>query len=231
MTPQMIVSYDDTANDQDALTLGTLFAEAGATLSLAYVRHTQPSEGRGDALEQDEAEALLERGAQSIGLPNAPRHVVVHASTGDGLRQLAERERADLIVFGSDYRTAPGSVRGGTSAQRLLAGGPAAVAIAPSGFRSRASVRIARIGVMAEPGDTAAEETARALAESLGASVVSPGNGSVDLLVVGSRTEAAEGRVMLSAVGEYAVEIATCPVLAIPRGVALRFSARNLATA
>jgi nucleotide-binding universal stress UspA family protein len=231
MTPNMIVSYDDTDNDRDALTLGTLFAEAGATLSLAYVRHTQRSELDRDALEEHEAAALLERGAQSVGLPNAPRHVVVHGSTGEGLLQLARRERADLIVFGSEYRTAPGSVRGGTSAQRLLAGGPAAVAIAPSEFRSRSSVRIARIGVMAEAGDTAPEETARALAEALGASVVGPGNGAVDLLVVGSRSEAVDGRVTLSAVGEYAMEIATCPVLALPRGVTLRFSARKLATA
>jgi nucleotide-binding universal stress UspA family protein len=228
MALNMIVSYDDTANDRDALTLGALLAEAGATLSLAYVRHSQGTERD---REEHEAEALLERGAQSIGLPDAPRYVIVHASTGEGLWQLAEREHADLIVFGSDYHTAPGSVSPGTSAQRLLTGGPVAVAIAPAEFRNRSSVRIARIGVIAEGDDEAPEETARTLAEALGATVVEPGNGSLDLLVIGSRPEAAEGHVTLSAVAEYALAIATSPVLVLPRGVPLRFSARTLATA
>lgn len=231
MTPNMIVSYDDSANDRDALTLGSLFAEAGASVSLAYVHHVPRTDGERKVLDHDQAEALLGRGAQSIGLPNATRHVVTHASTGDGLRELAEREHADLIVFGSEYRTAPGSVSAGTSAQRLMAGGRAAVAIAPSGFRDRASVRVARIGVIAEGDDQAPAQTARALATALGASVVGPGEGSVDLLVIGSRPEAAHGQVTLSAVGEYEIDLATAPVLVLPRGVALEFSARTLATA
>ena len=39
MTPTMIISYDDTANDRDALALGGLIATAGASVELAYVRH------------------------------------------------------------------------------------------------------------------------------------------------------------------------------------------------
>jgi nucleotide-binding universal stress UspA family protein len=227
MAVKMIVSYDDSANDRDALTLGALFAEAGATLSLAYVRHTERSQRD---REEHEAQALLARGAESIGLPDAPRHVIVHASTGEGLWALAERE-GDLVVFGSEYHTAPGSVSPGTSAQRLLTGGPAAVAIAPAEFRNRSSASVARIGVINEGSDQAAAETARTLADALGASVVEAGNGSVDLVVIGSRPEATEGQLTLSAVAEYALEIATCPVLAVPRGVPLRFEARTLASA
>ena len=40
MAAQAIVSYDDTHNDHDALILGRVLAEAGAELTLAYVRHT-----------------------------------------------------------------------------------------------------------------------------------------------------------------------------------------------
>ena len=40
MALKIIVSYDDTDNDRDALALGRLLAVTGAELSLAYVRHS-----------------------------------------------------------------------------------------------------------------------------------------------------------------------------------------------
>ena len=43
MSPKIIVSYDDTDNDRDALALGRLLAVSGAELSLAYVRHQSPT--------------------------------------------------------------------------------------------------------------------------------------------------------------------------------------------
>src|SRR5437879_4742770 len=112
MRPKVIVSYDDTANDRDALALGRLFADVGATVSLAYVRHTQESEVARERLEEDEARELLARGASSLG-GDIDRHVVLSASTGQGLGELAEREGADIVVFGSDYRTAVGRVAPG----------------------------------------------------------------------------------------------------------------------
>src|SRR3954447_19576957 len=114
MAPRIIVSYDDTDNDRDALALGRLLAHGGGDLSLAYVRHAQQDDPSNEAQSEKEAEALLERGAESIGAPDLERHVVMNASTGDGLLELAEREKADLVVFGSDYRTAPGNVIPGT---------------------------------------------------------------------------------------------------------------------
>ena len=40
MALKIIVSYDDSDNDRDALALGRLLAFSGAELSLAYVRHS-----------------------------------------------------------------------------------------------------------------------------------------------------------------------------------------------
>src|SRR4051794_4390992 len=97
-----IISYDDTAGDRDALALGRLFAGAGAQLTLAYVRHTSESEHRREELQEHEARALLERGAQLLGDPSVRREVVLSGSTGEGLWALAERDRADVVVFGSD---------------------------------------------------------------------------------------------------------------------------------
>jgi nucleotide-binding universal stress UspA family protein len=231
MTPKIIVSYDGTDNDHDALALGRLFAEAGATVSLAYVRHTHESERRREELEQHEAEALLERGARWLGNPDAQRHVVLSASTGEGLWQLAEREHADLVVFGSEYRTAPGHVQRGTSSQRLLDGGPVAVAIAPARQRDHAPTTIQTIAVVAEDGDDSALETARSLATHFGARIVAPTEPGIDLLIVGSRPEAPQGRVMISSSAEYRIETANCPVLVVPRGVAVRFGAPTAAAA
>jgi nucleotide-binding universal stress UspA family protein len=224
MAATMLISYDDTANDRDALALGALLAAAGAKPALAYVRHARESDRARELAATRAADALLRRGAETLGAPDAERHVVLHRSTGAGLLQLAEREEADLVVFGSDYRTPSGAVRPGTSAQGLLSGGPAAVAIAPAGLRERGLGRLGRIGVLAEGPDLAAPETAASLATETGAELVDPREGALDLLVVGSRQEAELGRVMLSAVTEYAIELSRCPVLVVPRGTALRFS-------
>ena len=224
MALNVIVSYDDTDNDRDALALGRLFLGLGAEVALAYVRHTQESDEARERLEENEAEELLERGAQSLG-DGVQRHVVLSGSTGEGLWALAEREGADIVVFGSDYRTAPGRVRLGTSAQRLLEGGPAAIAVAPSHLRDLDELRVARVGVIPEAADETTEASAHALAASLGASVAPSLDEPVDLLVVGSRPEAPRGRVMLSAAAEYAIEDAASAVLVVPRSVVLPFAA------
>jgi nucleotide-binding universal stress UspA family protein len=224
---KIIVSYDDTDNDRDALGLGRALGELGGEISLAYVRHTQQPDSAREALEEKEAEELLEHGAEALGDEKTPRHVVVHASTGAGLWELAESEKADVIVFGSDYRTAKGAVMPGTSAQRMLTGGPTAVAIAPAGFRNQ-DVEIKSIGVLPEDdGDDAAFQTAKSLADALGATVADRAEGA-DLLVVGSSPASPKGHVNLSARAGYAIETANTPVLAVPRGTEVRFSKPSL---
>ncbi len=227
MPAKIIISYDDTDNDRDALALGRLLAEAGASIALAYVRHT-PEEARD--LEEEAASDLLRRGAEAIGQPQAPLHVVASASTGEGLWALAEREGADVIVFGSEYRTAAGAVRPGTSAQRLLEGGPCAVAIAPAKLRERPDAAIRRIGLLADISTGGANGTAQTLAAALGAEVVRATDGTVDLLVVASRPEAPAGRVNISAAAAYAVETATSPVLVVPHSVTVPFGGSAPAT-
>ena len=223
MAPRIIVSYDDTDNDRDALALGRLLAFSGAELSLAYVRHSQ-----GGALEQTEAEELLANGAESVGAPDMPRHVVVNPGTSVGLAELAERENADVLVFGSEYRTANGLVKPGISAHKLLLGGPAAIAVAPAGMRDRPSAGVNEIGILDE-GDEAAGATAESLAAALGATVTEFKGRPVDLLVVGSRPESPQGKVTLSASSDYAVEAANYPIMVVPRGVTIRFDAAQSA--
>jgi nucleotide-binding universal stress UspA family protein len=223
MAPKTIVSYDDTPNDHDALMLGRVLADAGAELTLAYVRHTTEQERSREELQEHEAQNLLERGAGWLGDEDVARRVVVSGSTGEGLKWLADQEGADIVVFGSDYRTPAGHVSPQHSTDKLLEGGSAAVAIAPANYRSDRAPRIGTIGVIAAPGDDAAIETARELAERLGATVTRDER-RVDLLVVGSRPEAPEGRVLISAASQNAIENATSPVLVVARGVPVRFA-------
>jgi nucleotide-binding universal stress UspA family protein len=222
MSPRAIISYDDTLNDHDALAFGRVLASVGAELELAYVRHTTQSDRSREELDQSQAEELLERGARWLDDLDVPRKVVVSASTGEGLAWLAADENADVVVFGSDYRTAAGHVDPGTSARRLLEGGTAAVAIAPANYRAHRDVTIRKIGVI--DGDPAARQTANEIADRLGAVVVSAPAAKLDLLVVSSRPEAPEGRVMVSSSAANAIGESIAPVLVIPRGRTIRFA-------
>jgi nucleotide-binding universal stress UspA family protein len=214
---RIIVSYDGTANEDDAVALGRIFASAGAEVSLGYVRHTD------EAVSDEEAKEVLDRGASLFGGTFASSHAVTDRSTPQGLSALAEQIGAQAIVFCSDSHTAPGHVTIGNSAQQLLEGGPVAVAIAPVGLAQRGE-SVQRVVSVGEPGgDSSAQATAEALAGALGAQVVPVADEQADLLVIDSRKEAAEGRVSISASASHLIEIATCPVLVLPRSVSLSF--------
>jgi nucleotide-binding universal stress UspA family protein len=226
MSTKMIVSYDGTNNEDDAIALGRIFARAGAEVALAYVRHTHEAESQREALAQHEAAALLQRGAALLGDADVQCHVVSDRSTPEGLRALAEKTGANVVVFCSDSHTAKGRVGIGNSAQRLLENGPVAVAIAPAGLAQRSDAHLQRIASTDDPNDASAPDTAAALAAALGAEVVPYQQGAADLLVVGSRPEAEPGRVMVSsAVMTRFVEDAAWSVLVLPREGALAFGA------
>ena len=217
MSPKLIISYDGTPNDDDALALGRMLSHAGFDLALAYVRHSREFDLGREELAQHDAEERLSRGALFLEDADVDRHVVIGASTGDTLGQLAASEGAVGIVFGSDYRTSPGSVEPGTSAQHLLDGGSVAVGIACAGLRTQASSRIGRIAVpIAGPTNDVARETARALAQNLGAEVVAPEGQPVDLIVVGSAPGAPAGHIAVG--GDVRSELgrARSSVLVVP---------------
>jgi nucleotide-binding universal stress UspA family protein len=224
MSTKIIVSYDGTANENDAIALGRVFAGAGAEVALAYVRHSQEPDLDREKLAQGEAEELLSRGAALFGNADVARHVVTDRSTPRGLSALAASEGASVVVFCSDSHTATGHVAIGNSAQQLIEGGPVAVAIAPVGLADR-NVNVQSIVAIGDA-DGGARTTADALAGALGATVAPVANEDAGLLVVDSRPEAEQGRVSISASAAHLVEIATCSVLVLPRGVAVPFGRR-----
>src|SRR5438270_2331663 len=197
MSAKIIVSYAGTANEDDAIALGRLFGRAGAEVSLAYVRHSPEPDGAREAIAQDEAERVLDRGAALLGDPNAARHVVTDRSTPEGLAALAQAQGADVIVFCSDSHTAKGHVAVGNSAERLLEGGRTAIAVAPVDLAERVEASISKIVAVGD-GDGGARDTAAALAAALGASVEPVAREDSSLLVIDSRAEVEPGRVGLS---------------------------------
>ncbi len=217
MGAKIIVSYDGTASDDDALALGRLLSKAGASLSLAYVRHSE-------RLAESEAQALLEAGARWLGQPDVARHVVLSGSTPEGLRDLAAREGADVIVFGSEYRTTPGHVDPGTSARALMDDGPVAVGIAPAEMRYLADAPIATIAAVNGDDDPSATETAEAIAKRFGSSIATKYTSDVGLVVLGSKLGTPASTVWISAAAQYLIDLVRCPVLVLPRGVPIPFS-------
>jgi nucleotide-binding universal stress UspA family protein len=218
MSTDIIVSYDGTPNDDDALALGQRLAKGGASLALAYVRHSREFDPNREELAQHDAEQRLKQGAERLGDPNLPQHIVISASTGEGLAKLAADEGASLIVFGSDYRTPPGHAEPGTTAQYLLEGGPVAIAVAPAGLRVQTDGLIKSIAVAASDADSAAHRTADALADKLGAERVAFDRGDADLIVVGSQDTAPANRIALSGSARSMLNSSRGCVLVVPHG-------------
>jgi len=219
----VIVSYDGTRNDRDALALGRLFAKAGAGVSLAYVRHASEPDPRREQEVQAEAERLLAAGAGELDGASVGQHVIVNRSTAEGLHALAGELGADVIAFASSYRTPVGHVELPHTVEQLLdLGITCSLALAPAGLRREpVEQSIGTVGVYDEDHDEAAVASARSFAGALGAAVVS--DGDADLLVVVSRGGAPAGRLSLTATEREQIEHAHAPVLALARGARLSF--------
>ena len=221
MTTPVIVSYDGTTNDDDALALGRMLAIGGAKLSLAYVRHSREYDPRREEIGAYDADRRLEHGALWLQEPEIVRQVVTDPSTGAGLAKLAAAEGAKLILFGSDYRTPPGRVEPGGSAQGLLEGSPVAIGIAAAGLRTRADETITTISVAGDS-NGAAHETAEALAQALGAEILE-GGGNADLILVDSQTNAPAGKIALGGSTRAQLDSARGSVIVLPHGTSLSF--------
>ncbi len=221
MSTDIIISYDGTPNDDDAIALGRALARGGASVALAYVRHSREFDQAREELAQHDAQRRLQQGAELLGNPDVPRHVVVSASTGAGLAQLAAEENAAMVVFGSDYRTPPGRVEPGMTAQTMLEGGPVAIAVAPAGLRTSTEPGIATIAIDGAESDPALEQSAKALAGTLGASITTNGAAPADLIIVGSPAGSASGRITLSGAARARLNSARSAVLVLPRDAAV----------
>ena len=98
----------------------------------------------------------------------------------------------------------------------MLEGASVAIAVAAAGLRTDKDGSIGSVSVAAGNADTAAIDTAKALAEGLGASLNGREDGSADLFVVGSPGPA--GRIGLSGLTRTQLNSARGSVLVVPHG-------------
>jgi nucleotide-binding universal stress UspA family protein len=224
----IIVAYDASPNADDAVALGNLLAHlTGAPLALAHVYRTpsqSPRDGAGVIegrvkLARRVAEEVLARGAR-LADRDVVRLVVRSTTTATGIRTIAEREHAALVLFGSAQRTLPGRVHPGSASRRLLHGLPCAIGLAPVTFRERGQSGLEAIAVAHDDPTQSARRSAEALALAASAKVAA-GEGDGDLLLVGSAAGAQRGQVLVNAATTRMIQTAGKPVVVVPYGEAL----------
>jgi nucleotide-binding universal stress UspA family protein len=202
---KIVIGFDGTDSGEDALALGMLLARATGDVPLVAVIHPQEypiGVGRVDAewvaFMHERAEQLLGRVRRLLGADAGAEFREVSApSESRGLHELAERERAELVVVGSSHRGPLGRTYPGSTGDRLLQGSACPVAVAPRGLREAPPERLAVIAVafLDTPDAGHALEVAAGLAERVGARLrlvsVMPRPAEVYLPVVGRDAEEA----------------------------------------
>jgi nucleotide-binding universal stress UspA family protein len=237
----MLVGWDGRDGGRDALAMARgLGAIEGAELIIAASLDLDPLASPPDAYERAmrEAEDRVRAEVETILASTSFRlRIVGGVSTPPALAELAEDERADVIVLGSTHREGLGRVLPGGVGERLLHGtAPCAVLVTPSGFASRERLEIQSIGVGYDGREQAghAREVAGRLAADLGAALetvtASPDEGDpaevlarrsrdLDLLVIGSRGYGPVRHALIGNVSTTVMRTAACPVLVVPRSV------------
>ena len=233
MATKIIVSYDGTENDTDALALGQLLARAGGSLALAYVRHAaEPEAGREQRAQKRGGGAARERRP----LARRPRRAAASScsapSTPEGLRDLAEREErgADRLRLRVPHDA---GARRSAAPRRSCCSRAARsrVAIAPGracSDRPRRDDR-RRSPPSSENGDPAA--AARRRPRSRRGSARRSSRGPTDeagLVVIGSKPGTASGRVTLSAAAAVPDRAAPLPRARAPARIGAPLQGRRL---
>ena len=191
---EIVVGVSPDESGDDAVALGAVLCRLlDAHLVLAYVHPPTidyPSVGNVDAeweaFLRERAHATLQEArdqlAREWSITDTDSVSYPHASVGHGLRNVAEQRGAAMVAIGPGASRNDGLLGLGSVAHSLLHGGPAAVALAPEGYRETAPDHIRRL--VAGFQDTT--ESAEAVDVCIG--VASPRHLPVHLLTVVLRT-------------------------------------------
>ena len=148
---RIVVGIDGGMQQQDALALGAQLAglEAGS-LTVAYAYPwSKWAESLGNAYElteREEAQRVLGTAREQLGVERATYRAIPSLSAPRALHELAQELDADAIVLGSCHRGPIGRATLGGTADRVIAGAPCAVVVAPRGHEAKAN-GLKRIGV------------------------------------------------------------------------------------
>ncbi|MFC7643500.1 universal stress protein [Streptosporangium lutulentum] len=205
---------------RDGLALAVSLArQVGARLTVAYVHPpawTTPGPGKIDAewqayIAEKTAQTLEQARRLLSDVGDVPIDYVSHGNRGSGrgLAELATRTNADVVVIGSAPQGGRGRISLGSTADQLLHGSPAPVALAPRGYGGSPPPGLRRL-IVAYRRDPAAGQAVRQ-AVALAAQLDVPLH-LITLVVGGGRHSVVKG--MLDRVREQV----TADLRAVARG-------------
>jgi nucleotide-binding universal stress UspA family protein len=165
MFTNIIVGVDGRRGGRDAIELARLLAAPDARIALAHVYGTfSPAHAvEPRILSRELAMELLERDAAGI---DATPVALGDTTVGSGLKQLAARTQADLLVVGSCHHGILGRVLLGDDARAAVTEAPCAVAIAPTGYEPPTHLERIGVGYYGSREANAALEIARSIANA-----------------------------------------------------------------
>ena len=168
---RVVVGLDGSESAREALVLAQRLADHDGLLVLACVdAHRSFRLPHGHVRES--TAALLDAARAEVDPDRAVSCIERAAgSAARGLTEIAEEQRADLIVLGSRRNSPESRITPGRTALRLLQGGPSAVAIAPCGAGERDRFRHVGVAYDGSPEAGAALTAAYAIAARDGAAV------------------------------------------------------------
>jgi nucleotide-binding universal stress UspA family protein len=152
----IVIGVDATERSEDAIVFGSRLANAASAsviVACAFpysdIPHRAANATYRRALTQDAKTVAHEMRDRLEGIPEdrSQIRVMANPSAAHALHDLAEAERAALVVVGSTHTGTAGRVLPGSTAERLFHGTPCSVAIVPMGYRTHADQPIRRIGV------------------------------------------------------------------------------------
>ena len=168
----IIVGVDASEQSKDAVAFARELRDAsGAHVTLACVY--PPSHGAPARGIPEDVRATLEALRAAFG-SDVDRRAIADTSPERALHELAESERAALLVVGSSHRGPLGQVLVGSTAMRLIHGAPCGVAVVPRGYHVVGlEPRFDQVGCALDASDEAraALEVAVAAARARGATL------------------------------------------------------------
>jgi nucleotide-binding universal stress UspA family protein len=152
----IVVGFDGTEEAYDALELAERLRSAtGKELILAVVDENAPPPSDAGGYWEYQQNYFAEMGRKAVehlGHREISRRTASDSAPA-ALQQIAEAEDADVIVLGSTHRGQVGRVLAGSVGERLLAGAPCSIAIAPKGFADASHPSLGIIGVGSDGGE------------------------------------------------------------------------------